>query len=655
MGCPGRLDGFGIFPDGVIARNLQPATFSPATDPLHSSPVMKPLTTDQLRKAYLDFFQSKGHAVIPGAPLVPENDPTVLFTTAGMHPLVPYLLGEPHPAGKRLTDVQRCVRTQDIDEVGDASHLTFFEMLGNWSLGDYFKEGAIDMSFHFLTEVLEIPVAKLAVTCFEGDKDAPKDEESARIWEKLGIPGDRIAFMPKANNWWGPAGLTGPCGPDTEMFYWVGAGEPQGNPKTHEKEWMEIWNDVFMQYNKNADGTFTPLTQQNVDTGMGLERTAAVLQGVRSAYETDRMAPIMQAVMGKGPMTGNEDIRHQRIIVDHLRSATFIIADGVQPSNVDQGYILRRLIRRAIRSARNIGIEHAGSFTPAIAAEVIAQYGNAYPHLAAKEEEIKETLRKEEEQFGRTLQDGLKVVNKYIDHTLSQPEGLRKIPGDMAFHFYDTYGFPLELTEEIVKEHGFSVNKEGFKKAFEAHQALSRAGAEKKFKGGLQDHSSETTKLHTATHLLNAALRKVLGDHVSQKGSNITAERLRFDFNHPEKMTPEQIKETEMLVNDAIKKDLPVTYHVTTVDAAKAEGAVGVFDTRYGSEVKVYVVGDAGKGIVSKEICGGPHVARTGMIGSLRILKEESSSAGVRRIKAVVAGGPEHIETAAEAARGNGK
>ncbi|MFA6039338.1 MAG: alanine--tRNA ligase [Candidatus Peribacteraceae bacterium] len=610
---------------------------------------MRPLLTDQLRQAYLDFFRSHGHAVIPGAPLVPENDPTVLFTTAGMHPLVPYLLGEPHPAGKRLTDVQRCVRTQDIDEVGDASHLTFFEMLGNWSLGDYFKEEAIRMSFTFLTEALGIPVEMLAVTCFEGDEDAPKDEESAAVWKKLGIPEERIAFLPKANNWWGPAGLTGPCGPDTEMFYWVGVGEPQGNPKTHEKEWMEIWNDVFMQYEKNADGTFTPLKQRNVDTGMGLERTAAVLQGVKSAYETDRLKPILEAVSLQLPAAGGKaDLRHQRIIVDHLRSATFIIADGVKPSNVDQGYILRRLIRRAIRSARSVGIEHGGTFTPRIAAEVINQYGHVYTHLKQKEAEIKDTLQKEEEQFGKTLQDGLKIVSKFIAQASAVPSGLRTIPGDAAFHFYDTYGFPLELTKEIVGEQGFSVDEEGFRKAFEAHQSLSRAGAEKKFKGGLQDHSSATTKLHTATHLLNAALRKVLGDHVSQKGSNITAERLRFDFNHSEKMTPEQVKEVEELVNRAIKDDLPVSFHVTTVEGAKEEGAMGVFDARYGAEVKVYVVGNDAQGIFSKEICGGPHVARTSMLGGFKIRKEESSSAGVRRIKAVLTGGPEEIGVAGE-------
>ncbi|MDD4319003.1 MAG: alanine--tRNA ligase [Candidatus Peribacteraceae bacterium] len=621
------------------------------------------MTTDQIRQAYLDFFQSKGHAVIPGAPLVPENDPTVLFTTAGMHPLVPYLLGEPHPAGKRLCDVQRCVRTQDIDEVGDASHLTMFEMLGNWSLGDYFKEGAITFSFEFITRILGIPLEKFAVTCFEGDKDAPKDEESAAVWEKLGVKRERIGFLPKKNNWWGPAGQTGPCGPDTEMFYWIGATDlpPAGsNPANDDANWLEIWNDVFMQYNKTKDGTFEPLKQQNVDTGMGLERVAAVLQGVASVYETDRMAPIMRAVFHEQDPRDDTELgriltRHTRIITDHLKASAFMIADGVTPSNVDQGYILRRLIRRAIRSLRRLYVERDASFETnlycsAIAREVIAQYEGAYPHLRKQEAQIVSALDTEERQFKKTLQEGLKHVNKFIEQNSSLEQGLRRIPGDMAFHFYDTYGFPLELTKEMVGEHGFTVDEEGFKKAFEAHQALSRAGAEQKFKGGLQDHSAETTKLHTATHLLNAALKQVLGAHVHQKGSNITAERLRFDFNHPDKMTPEQIKKVEELVNEAIRSDLPVSYHVTTVDGAKAEGAVGVFDSRYGADVKVYVVGDDAKGVFSKEICGGPHVARTGMLGSFKIQKEESSSAGVRRIKAVVSGGPAEIETASETA-----
>ncbi|MBI3336234.1 alanine--tRNA ligase [Candidatus Peregrinibacteria bacterium] len=609
---------------------------------------MPPTLTDDIRQAYLDFFEVKNHAVIPGTSLIPENDPTVLFTTAGMHPLVPYLLGEPHPEGQRLASCQKCVRTQDIDEVGDESHLTFFEMLGNWSLGDYFKEEAIQLSFEFFTEILEIPLQKLAITCFAGDKDAPKDEESANIWKKFGIPSERIGFLPKKDNWWGPAGKTGPCGPDTEMFYWIGEGNPKGNPATHPpssgsgqaSDWLEIWNDVFMQYNKNVDGIFTSLKQKNVDTGMGLERVAQVLQGVESVYETDRMKPIFKVIQdcvvsGSTPLTMT---RHIRIIVDHLKAATFIIADGVEPSNVDRGYILRRLIRRAIRSAKQLGIKTNGSFCPDVADVIHLEYLSVYPELNYKLDEIFNILKKEEQQFHQTLTEGLKHFKK-----MSGP-----IDGITAFHLYDTYGFPLELTKELAAEKGQTVDEAGFAKAFEEHQKLSRKGAEKKFAGGLADHSAETTKLHTATHLLNAALRKVLGNHVQQKGSNITAERLRFDFNHPDKLTPEQIKEVEHLVNDAIKKNEPVSYHITTVDGAKKEGAIGVFDERYGQEVKVYVVGD---GTFSKEICGGPHVARTGMIGTFKIIKEESSSAGIRRIKAVVEGGPEEIDVAKEEQR----
>jgi alanyl-tRNA synthetase len=645
-----------------IAKNthkceLRPL-FSSGRQTLYSLRTMKTLSTDELRKAYLDFFASHGHAIIPGAPLVPENDPTVLFTTAGMHPLVPYLMGEKHPAGTRLTDVQRCIRTGDIDEVGDNSHLTLFEMLGNWSLGDYFKEGAIQMSFEFLTKVLEIPLEKLAVTCFEGDDVAPRDEESAGIWEKCGMPRERIGFLPKAKNWWGPAGMTGPCGPDTEMFYWVGASElppPGSNPATDDPNWMEIWNDVFMQYNKQEDGTFVPLAQQNVDTGMGLERVAAVLQGVKNVYETDRMKKVMEKVREWGVGGGElERTRHERIITDHTKAATFMIADGVKPGNVDQSYVLRRVIRRAIRSARTLGIESNGSFTPTIAEEVIRQYGHVYNHVKTKEKEILAILSHEEQQFGKTLQEGLKRFSSVV----SSLEG-KEIDGVTAFHLYDTYGFPFEVTKEMATEQGLTVDENGFKAAFEAHQNLSRAGAEQKFKGGLADNSADTTKLHTATHLLNAALHRVLGNQIGQKGSNITAERLRFDFNYDGKMTPEQIAEVEQLVNEAIIADLPIGYHLTSVDGAKAEGAIGVFDDRYGSEVKVYVMGKqdsktAGTGkigdgdVFSKEICGGPHVSHTGLLGTFKIQKEESSSAGVRRIKAVLSGGPAEIEVAGE-------
>ncbi|MBP9850907.1 MAG: alanine--tRNA ligase [Candidatus Peribacteraceae bacterium] len=616
---------------------------------------MTPHTTAEIRKAYLDFYTSKGHAVIPGASVVPENDPTVLFTTAGMHPLVPYLMGQAHPMGKRLCDVQLCVRTQDIDEVGDASHLTMFEMLGRWSMGDYFKEGAITMSYEFMTGVLGIPKDKFAVTCFEGDKDAPRDDESAKIWESIGVPKDRIGFLPKAKNWWGPAGLTGPCGPDTEMFYWVGTSDqpPAGsNPANDDPNWMEIGNDVLIQYDKQSDGTFAPLTQKNLDEGLGLERLACVLQGVKSVYDTDAFRPMLEAVFSKTSKSEADATRDARIIVDHFKAASFIIADGVRPSNVDQGYVLRRLIRRAIRSARKLEIQNLSGFSVLMAGIVRAQYGNFYTKLETQKVTIEDTLAKEEEAFMKTLAEGTKHFQK-----ISEKSG-PQISGIDAFHLYDTYGFPVEMTREMAFESGKTIDETAFTKAFEDHQALSRAGAEKKFAGGLADHSGETTKLHTATHLLNAALRTVLGEHVSQKGSNITTERLRFDFNNPEKMTPEQIKKVEDLVNVAIQADAPISYSVMTVDEAKAAGAIGVFGDKYGDKVKVYTMGGPSpqpgsrvqeQRVFSKEICGGPHVARTGMLGSFKIQKEESSSAGVRRIKAVVSGGPKEIEVASEA------
>jgi alanyl-tRNA synthetase len=634
---------------------------------LYSS-CMPPQSTSDIRAAYLTFFEGHDHAIIKGASLIPENDPTVLFTTAGMHPLVPYLLGEPHPSGKRLVDVQRCIRTQDIDEVGDASHLTCFEMLGNWSLGDYCKKEAIAMSYEFLTVTLGLNPKYLSVSCFGGDDRFPamaRDDEAAEYWKSVGISEDRIGFikggmLESENNWWGPAGKTGPCGPDTEMFYWIGDGEPHGNPAVNPDDWMEIWNDVFMQYNKKEDATFEPLAQQNVDTGMGLERTAAVMQGVESVYEIDSVLPIFSQVLqvagcrsqGGKPSHLNLQpsvLRHARIITDHLKAAVFIIMDGITPSNVDQGYVLRKLIRRAIRSGKQLKIDSA--FTVQIADEVIRQYGDFYTQLFKKKDAIHDALKNEEEQFGKTLKEGL----KHFEKTIASLRG-KQIDGVSAFHLYDTYGFPLELTVEMAKEKGFFVDEKGFRKAFEEHQNLSRAGAEHRFAGGLADHSSETTKLHTATHLLNAALRKVLGDHIQQKGSNITQERLRFDFNHDEKLTKEQLAEVEKHVNEQIKADLPVSYHVTTVDGAKGEGAIGVFDERYasmalstgGDEVKVYQVGD---GSFSKEICGGPHVAQTGMIGEFKITKEESSSAGVRRIKAVVSGGPKAIEVAPESTK----
>ena len=615
---------------------------------------MRSLSTDQIRQLYLDFFKEKGHAVIPGASLIPENDPTVLFTTAGMHPLVPYLMGEKHPAGKRLVDVQRCIRTGDIDEVGDSSHLTMFEMLGNWSLGDYFKEGAIEMSFAFLTseKYLGIPKEMLAVTCFEGDNDAPKDMESAGFWKKVGIPEERIGFLPKAKNWWGPAGKTGPCGPDTEMFYWVGSSPlppPGSNPANDDANWLEIWNDVFIQYNKKEDGTFEILKQQNVDTGMGLERVAAVLQGVGSVYETDAFHPVIEhvrrmSIEGTMPMhqVALSDMRERfaRIIVDHVKAATFIIANGIEPSNLDQGYVLRKLIRRAVRSARRVGIVRDNPICSDIAQVVIKQYSPFYADLEVGREHVLKTLDMEERQFKKTLLEGIKHFTK-----VTESLGGKTLDGLTAFHLYDTYGFPLELTKEMADEMKINVDEAGFEKAFAEHQKLSRAGAEKRFAGGLADHSAETTKLHTATHLLNAALRKVLGDHVWQKGSNVTAERLRFDFSHTAKMTPEEIKKVEELVNQAIVDDLPVSYSLMTVTEAKSQGAIGVFDDKYAERIKVYSMG-----AFSKEICGGPHVSHTGVLGSLKIQKEEAVSAGVRRLKAVVSGGPAEITVAGEVA-----
>ena len=585
-----------------------------------------------IRKKYIEFFKSKGHAEIKSAPLIPENDPTCLFTTAGMHPLVPYLQGAKHPAGKRLTDYQKCIRTGDIDEVGDAVHLTFFEMLGNWSLGDYFKEEAIRYSFEFLTgkENLNIPVDMLAVTVFAGDEDAPFDETAYKLWNSLGIPEQRIARLGKKDNWWGPAGITGPCGPDTEMFYWTGETPAPEHFDPADKRWVEIWNDVFMEYNKTAEGKYEPLAQKNVDTGMGLERVTAILSGKTSCYETEIFAPIFAAldeVRGVAPVDGPRS-SSERIIADHLRAATFILADGITPGKVDQSYVLRRLIRRAIREGRKLGI--SGNFTAKIARAVVDEFSDVYPELAEHADRIAEELEREEKQFAITLENGTREFQKLIDRV--PPHITKKvISGKNAFNLYETYGFPIELTIEMAREKGFEVDRAGYDAAFARHQEMSRAGAEQKFKGGLADHSEETAKLHTATHLLQAALRKVLGTHVEQRGSNITAERLRFDFSHEEKMTPEQLREVEALVNRAIERKLPVACEEMDIEDARKSGAMGLFENKYADRVKVYTMGD-----VSKEICGGPHAANTGDLGTFRILKEESSSRGVRRIKAVL-------------------
>ncbi len=586
------------------------------------------VTTNEMREKSLAFFRSKGHTIIPSASLIPENDPTVLFTTAGMHPLVPYLLGETHPGGKRLADVQKCIRTGDIDEVGDATHLTFFEMLGNWSLGDYFKKEAIEWSYEFLTspEWLNLDKNRLAVSVFAGDSDAPFDDEAFAIWRRLGIPEPRIAKLPKKNNWWGPAGETGPCGPDTEIFYWTG--DPNQVPTGFNDDhplWVEIWNNVFMQYFKDKEGKFTPLKQKNVDTGMGLERVTAILNNTE-VYSIDVFQPIIaliEKLSGKKYGESDEVTRAMRIIADHIRAATFIIGDprGIVPSNVGQGYVLRRLIRRAVRYGKQLGI--ADYFAARVAEQVVAQFKTAYPELVANQGKITSELANEEKKFSVALEKGLREFSK-----------LKQIDGKVAFDLYQSYGFPIELTVELAREHGFSVDMKMFEEEFKKHQELSRTASAGTFKGGLADNSEVVVKYHTATHLLHEALREVLGTHVEQKGSNITAERMRFDFSHPAKLTSDEVKRVEEKVNEVIKRDLPAHFEMLTVEEAKARGAIGLFEDKYaklGNKVKVYFIGD-----YSKEICGGPHVGHTGAIGTFKIQKEEAVSAGVRRIRAVI-------------------
>jgi alanyl-tRNA synthetase len=604
------------------------------------------MTASELRSKYIAFFKSKGHAQIEGKSLLPDNDPTVLFTTAGMHPLVPYLLGEDHPAGKRLVDYQKCIRTGDIDAVGDFSHLTFFEMLGNWSLGDYFKEGAIEMSFEFLTskEWLGIPAEKLGVTVFAGDENAPRDDESAAVWRRLGIP--RISYRPKEDNWWGPAGATGPCGPDSEMFIDMGKDPcgPDCAPGCGCGKWLEIWNDVFMQYNKDADGKYIPLARKCVDTGMGIERTVTILDGKKTVYDTGIFAPVIAAVEKAGGYRYGTDAdgldKSVRIICDHVRSSVFVLGDpkAVTPSNVGAGYVLRRLLRRAVRHGRKLAAQNAvgenisetAAFSLApVASAVIEHFKGPYPELEQKRRFIIEEIEKEEKKFLETLQKGEKEFQKLLPNLLRDPKKI--MSGRLAFKLYDTFGFPIELTEELAGENGLTVNREEFDAAFAKHQETSRAGSEQIFKGGLADHSAVTTNYHTATHLLHKALRMVLGDHVAQKGSNITAERMRFDFSHPQAMTAEEIAQVEAMVNEQIRRDLPVTMDVMSLDAAKAGGAIALFGEKYEPQVKVFTIGD-----FSKEVCGGPHAERTGALGVFKIQKEQSSSQGVRRIRAVL-------------------
>ena len=582
---------------------------------------MKP---SDLKKKYFEFFREKGHKVVHSAPLVPEHDPTVLFTTAGMHPLVPYLMGEPHPLGKRLADVQKCIRTGDIDDVGDATHLTFFEMLGNWSLGDYWKKEAISWSFEFLTSKkwLGLDKNKLSVTVFAGDDDAPRDDESVEIWKSLGIPDDRIFYLPKKDNWWGPAGLTGPCGPDTEMFIDTGKDKCSKDckPGCGCGKYFEVWNDVFMQYNKTKEGKYEPLSQKNVDTGMGVERTSAMLQGKKTVYEIETFLPLIEKVK-EHSKEANE--RSARIIVDHIKAATFILAEKVAPSNLDQGYILRRLIRRAIRHFRTLGIEQ-NNFASEISKVVIEAYGDEYDELKQNRAFILNELEKEEEKFKKTLEKGLREFNRIIKRE-------NKITGNDAFVLFSSYGFPLEMTEELAAEENLKIDKKEFEDEFLRHQEISRKGAEKRFKGGLADSSEQSKRLHTATHLLNEALRKVVSKGIFQKGSNITPERLRFDFNFDRKLTPEEIKKVVGLVNEKINEAIPITREEMSIDDAKRKGAQGVFEHKYSDRVSVYSVGD-----FSMEICGGPHVKNTKELGKFMIVKEESSAAGIRRIKAVL-------------------
>ncbi len=589
---------------------------------------MKELTTVQLREQYLNFFVNKGHTLIRSASLIPDNDPTVLFTTAGMHPLVPYLLGAKHPGGTRLTDVQKCVRTGDIDEVGDATHCTFFEMLGNWSLGDYFKKESISYSYELLTEVLGIPSDRLAVSVFKGDEDCARDTFSAQVWEEKGIKKENIFYLPKKNNWWGPAGITGPCGPDTEIFFITGKEKccEECSPACDCGRYVEIWNNVFMEFFKNADGTYSPLQQKNVDTGMGLERTVAMLNGYQSVYEIDVFKPVMELIEAKSEK-GKDDVRAMRIIADHLRTATFMLGDekGVTPSNVDQGYILRRLIRRAVRFARTIEMDT--SVLAEISAKYIEIYAPYYEELKQNSEKIITELNLEIERFNKTVSQGLKEFEKLLKYIQNN-----RMSGKAAFRLYDTFGFPIEMTVELANDNGITVDVEGFERAFKEHQEKSHAGAEQKFKGGLADNGEATAKLHTATHLLNASLKKVLGDdNIQQKGSNITAERLRFDFNFPRPMTKEEIQAVEDMVNDIISKKVPVVCEEMSVEEARDKGAVGVFGSRYGEVVKVYTMGE-----YSMEICGGPHATNTGDLGKFTITKEQSSSSGIRRIKAIL-------------------
>ncbi len=576
----------------------------------------------EIRRKYLDYFKKHGHAVIPSAPLIPENDPSVLFTTAGMQPLVPYLLGEKHPEGKRITDYQKCVRTNDIEEVGDNRHLTFFEMLGNWSLGDYFKDESIAMSFEFLTKELEIPVEKLYVTCFAGDEDCPRDEVAANAWKKAGVSEDHIYYYGKDNNWW-IAGEEGPCGPDTEMFYDTGkpACGSDCQPSCDCGKYVEIWNNVFMEYFKDANG-YRKLEQKNVDTGLGLERMTMLLQGKETPFDTELFSSVMEKLKEVQKI---DIVESRRIIAEHLRASMMIIADGGRPSNLDRGYVLRRLIRRMIRHMNKLQIDLE------TLKELIDIYvdnlSEMYPELVKNRETIKQVIVEEKDKFVKTLAHGEREFQKAI----GKLEGTKTIPGEVVFKLYDTYGFPPEVTKELASENGYEIDIEAFNELFKKHQEKSRAGSEQKFKGGLAETTEETIKYHTATHLLNAAIKQIIGKDAHQRGSNITVDRMRFDFNCDHKLTPEEKQQIEDLVNKWIKEGLPVTKQEMKKEDAIKSGAECMFIEKYPDIVTVYTIGD-----ISKELCGGPHVNNTSELGRFKIKKEESSSSGVRRIKAVL-------------------
>ncbi|MBD9106295.1 alanine--tRNA ligase [bacterium] len=577
----------------------------------------------KIKDLFINFFVEHGHKQIPSSPVVPENDPSVLFNTAGMQPLIPYLMGEPHPYGTRLCDYQKCIRTNDLDEIGDTTHHTFFEMLGNWSLGDYFKDESITWSFEFLTKVLNIPVEKLAVTVFAGNDLIPFDEVSYNKWLSLGIKKERIAKTALDNFW--IAGTSGPCGPDTEIFYFRSNEEAPETFDPEDDRWVEIWNNVFMQYYKDENGTVTELPKKNVDTGMGVERITTVLEGVDDNYKSSIWSDVIDLISDIAglPYEGNE--KSMRIIADHIRTAVFISSDpaGIKPSNTDQGYILRRLIRRAIRHAKKLGIDISSNWEEQIARLIIEKYQSYYSELSQNKQVVLDVLKNEKEKFNRTLEKGLREFNKVSN---------KDIDGDVAFHLYDTYGFPIELTEELAKDAGISVDTKGFNEKFKAHQELSRTASAGKFKGGLAGNSEIETKYHTATHLLNAALKQVVGPDVHQKGSNITDERMRFDFSCDHKLSDEEKIETENLVNKWIQEGLDVSFQEMTKEDAIKSGAECMFIEKYPDIVTVYTIGDN----VSKELCGGPHVKNTSLLGHFKIIKEEASSAGVRRIKAIL-------------------